>query len=400
MSKNNNKAHNSIVLNRVYAPFTLEQISALNAYQQAGYVHPFTCGTTNPDCRADLVATASGWICPMGCGYTQDWCYVGMDQWIPINPLETLVNKQLNPPIIQVTQEVKVLDHGYVKLIDHVGDDLTPLRAARMSTGNDTGVDHVKDHATRDYLWRHEHATPFEMCDITFELQMPIFVARQFMRHRAGSINEFSGRYSVMPDLFYTPDPERVKPQSKINKQGSGPITDSFSENVRNTFVQEIKLEQQTLRQSYETYIESGIANELSRINLPVSQYTKFWYKANLRMWFHLLKLRLDSHAQYEIRVYAEAIAEIIKNLYPKTWIVFEEHTLDAVKFSKTELDLVRTLFKNLLTAQAEIDSPTPSDIHKGINTSRVLEGNISWFETRLGKSKAREFLEKLGYNN
>lgn len=279
--------------------------------------------------------------------------------------------------------ERKLLNAGYLRYVAHLGEDSTPLEAARMSTGRPTGVDLEHDDRTRDYLWRHAHATPFEMAVLQVEVQCPIFVAREWMRHRTFSYNEFSGRYAEMPAVTYLPSEERLLEgaQSKTNKQGSG-------ERLEEMLVREaqsvMRDEQDFAHDNYAGYLDRGIARELARINLPLSQYTRFRAQANLRNWLHFLNLRMAPNAQYEIRVYAQAVAELIKQIWPKTWETFEEHTLGAVTFSRTEMELLRMYLWDLsvlLNCEPEEMFKEPAPV--------VLE--------KLGKSRAREFLEKLG---
>jgi thymidylate synthase (FAD) len=194
-----------------------------------------------------------------------------------------------------------------------------------MSTGNPTGVDVEKDNKLRDYLWRNGHATPFEMSVLQVEIQCPIFVAREWMRHRTMSYNEFSGRYAVMPDLYYVPDSSRVVKQHQTNKQMSG---DQMSQTEVDSVITAIDQSNRMARFIYDDLIAKGVAREIARCVLPVSQYTRFRAQANLRNWFNFLNLRMDEAAQYEIRVYAEQVAEIIKTLWPQTYEVFEKHTL------------------------------------------------------------------------
>ncbi len=268
--------------------------------------------------------------------------------------------------------EIKCLDHGYVRVVDLMGDDLSPLEAARMSTGNETGADPVKDDGLRDYLWRHKHATPFEMNALQLEVQCPIFVAREWMRHRVPfSYNEYSQRYSEALDLYYVPTTDRIQngAQSNINKQSSdGLIPKETSERITN-HMQDEHIAQ---REMYESYLDYGLSRELARLNIPVSNYTKFRVQANLRGWLQFVDLRIRPNAQHEIRVYAEAIADIIKHFYPKTYEVFEEYTLLGASFGYSELSIIRDIMSEL-----ELDKP------------RIVE--------KLGKSKAREFFTKLG---
>ncbi len=251
----------------------------------------------------------------------------------------------------------KVLDAGYVTLIDHLGDDLTPLEAARMSTGNETGVAEAKDDALRDRLWRDRHSSPFEMNVACFELQVPLFVLRQIDRHRtinidAGEVyenydefrkftsrNEFSGRYSVLPDLYYIPASERIQPQSKKNKQGSDGEMD---ENTREYLRVEIETRTADAREGYNKLIRKGLANELARMVLPQNQYTKIRIQAAMSNWFKFLAERLPEAAQWETRQYAKVIARELRRIWPRCWSVFEEHTLYATSFSQTEMAMLR----------------------------------------------------------
>jgi thymidylate synthase (FAD) len=277
-----------------------------------------------------------------------------------------------------LNEPIPLLNHGYIKYIAHMGDDLMPLSAARMSTGNPTGVDPAKDAGTRDYLWRHAHSTPFEMSVLQIEVQCPLFVRSEWHRHRTQSYNEASGRYMEMPDIQYMPESDRLQPQSLTNKQGS---EGDLSPELRDEMLRRMNDEQRLVRENYEWYLEQGLAREVARINMPLSQYTRFRAQANLRNWFHFLNLRMAPNAQYEIRVYAHALAEIVRKLWPETWAVFEEHTLEAASFSKTERevlsDLMAAAFADLLDAERE---------------AKIAEiaGD------RLSKGRLREFLGKL----
>ncbi len=287
---------------------------------------------------------------------------------------DTAIPPNLDP----LTDTIPLLNHGYIKYIAHLGDDLTPLEAARMSTGNPTGADPAKDAATRDYLWRHAHATPFEMAVLQIEVQCPLFVRSEWHRHRTQSYNEASGRYMEMPDIQYMPESDRLQPQSLTNKQGS---EGALSPELRAEMLERMNAEQRLVRENYEWYLEQGLAREVARINMPLSQYTRFRAQANLRNWMHFLNLRMAPNAQYEIRVYANALAEIIRKLWPETWAVFEEHTLKATSFSKSErsvlTDLLEMAFAGLTPEERE---------------AKVAEiaGD------RLSKGRLREFVTKL----
>ncbi len=277
-----------------------------------------------------------------------------------------------------LNEPIPLLNHGYIKYIAHMGDDLMPLSAARMSTGNPTGVDAAKDAGTRDYLWRHAHSTPFEMSVLQIEVQCPLFVRSEWHRHRTQSYNEASGRYMEMPDIQYMPESDRLQPQSLTNKQGS---EGDLSPELRAEMLRRMNDEQRLVRENYEWYLEQGLAREVARINMPLSQYTRFRAQANLRNWFHFLNLRMASNAQYEIRVYAHALAEIVRKLWPETWAVFEEHTLEAASFSKSE----RAVLADLMAA-AFADLP---DAEREAKIAEIAGD-------RLSKGRLREFLGKL----
>jgi thymidylate synthase (FAD) len=235
---------------------------------------------------------------------------------------------------------VPVLDHGFVELIDLMGDDVAITSAARVSyKGAKSTSD---DRSLIRYLMHHQHTSPIEMCEIKLHCKMPIFVARQWIRHRTASVNEVSGRYSILPDEMYVPDRSAIAFQSESNKQGRADLL--ADEVTANEFLRLLSQSQDTARDSYEASLKHGIAKELARINLPVSQYTEWFWKIDLKNLLHFLNLRMDSHAQYEIRVYANAIAEILKAWVPLTWEAFEDYVLGAVTFSKPEMELIKKL--------------------------------------------------------
>ena len=197
-------------------------------------------------------------------------------------------------------------DKGFVRLVDYMGGDHSIVQSARVSYGS--GTKSVReDKGLINYLLRNWHTSPFEQVQMTFHCKMPIFVARQWVRHRTARLNEVSGRYSIMTDEFYVPDEARVQFQSLDNKQGSG---DSMPADYAKRMVDEIGGDQKQLYSHYEEMVEQGMARELARINLPLSLYTEWYWQIDLHNLFHFLRLRLDPHAQYEIRVYAEAMAE------------------------------------------------------------------------------------------
>jgi thymidylate synthase (FAD) len=234
--------------------------------------------------------------------------------------------------------ELRVLNHGIVKLIDHMGDDKRVVDSARVSYGDGTKKTR-SDSNLIDYLLRNEHTSPFEQVNFTFYLKMPIFVARQHVRHRTGRINEISGRYSEMKDDFFIPDSYRI--QSVDNKQAS-----EFDNSIDpNPMKQSFGEEQLIVYNNYINNLNGGMARELARINLPISIYTEMYWNIDLHNLMHYLKLRMHEHAQYEIRVYAEAMYELCKEICPITFESFENHVLNSIKFSGREWKYVEEFF-------------------------------------------------------
>lgn len=241
-----------------------------------------------------------------------------------------------------IDKELKCLNYGFVRLVDVMGDDTSIIQAARVSYGKGTKTVR-EDKALIHYLLSHKHTSPFEMVEFKFHCKMPIFVARQWIRHRTASVNEISGRYSEMKDEFYVPELGKVNAQSKDNKQGRG---DELDSTVQQLIIDSMSEEQRDLYDGYQEYLDKGVAKELARVNLPLSLYTEWYWKIDLHNLFHFLKLRLDPHAQYEIRVFAEAMYEIVKQCCPIAAEAFEEHLLHAKTFSKTEMQIIRDLIQ------------------------------------------------------
>ena len=240
-------------------------------------------------------------------------------------------------------KEFKVLDHGFIRLVDYLGSDERIVQSARVSYGDGTKT-YRQDKGLINYLLRNDHTSPFEQVNFTFHIKMPIFVARQWIRHRTARVNEISGRYSVMKDEFYVPDSRHINLQSEDNKQGR---MDEAVDPALAKKVQEILAADQ--KRSYETYrqlLEMGLARELARINLPLSMYTEWYWQMDLHNLFHFLQLRLDSHAQYEIRVYAQTILEMVRLVCPMATEAFEEYKLGGKLFSRSELDAVKAMLK------------------------------------------------------
>lgn len=245
-------------------------------------------------------------------------------------------------------QTFPIHNHGFVRLVDYMGSDKRIIQAARVSFGSGEKSPE-EDRKLIHYLLKNEHGTPFEKVVFEFHCKMPIFVARQWIRHRIGSFNEISGRYSVMKDEFFVPNVEDIRPQSKINKQGRDENAE-ISTHVKKLVLASLEHGQKESYDRYQDYLNDGITKELARINLPLSLYTEWYWTVNLRSLFNFINLRFDSHAQKEIRVYGEKIADIAKLVVPIAWEAFEEHILYAKKLSRTEwkeIQIKLNLFSN-----------------------------------------------------
>lgn len=279
--------------------------------------------------------------------------------------------------MIEKGSMVQVLDHGYVKLIDWMGTDETIIEAARMSTkkgfisweaydecskcglallSSDTkpafhadGCDGKMvmkpdgDEGLLEFLWRNSHATPFEMCEIAIEVQAPIMVFREWHRHRTQAYNELSARYTQMPDLHYLPERTRFQQVISKNKQEAslGVADASMPDNFRLA----AEAQQKEVYGLYDRMLKKGVPKEVARLNTPVSRYSRMRAKTDLRNWLAFLNLRMRPSAQWEIRQFANEVGNIIKALYPRTWKLFEEYTLYAESFGRTELTIMRRLF-------------------------------------------------------
>ena len=238
-------------------------------------------------------------------------------------------------------QSFPVLDKGFVRLVDYLGSDQRIVQSARVSYGEGTKT-YRQDKGLINYLMRNDHTSPFEQVVFTFHVKAPIFVARQWVRHRTARMNEISGRYSVMKDEVYLPDEGSIALQSEDNKQGrqEEPVDASTAEKVRTML-------SDNARSTFDTYhelLDMGIARELSRINLPLSIYTEFYWEIDLHNLFHFLQLRLDHHAQAEIRAYAEVMFDIVRKVCPIAAEAFENHRLHGRSFSRDEVEAIRAM--------------------------------------------------------
>jgi thymidylate synthase (FAD) len=245
-----------------------------------------------------------------------------------------------------------VLDHGFIRVVDYMGDDAAICQAARVSYGK--GTKSVQnDEGLIRYLMRHWHSTPFEMCEVKLHVKLPVFVARQWIRHRTANVNEYSARYSILDREFYIPDPSQLAAQSVINNQGRGAaLTDAEAARV-------LDILKGDAARSYDHYEEmisddgkQGLARELARMNLPANIYTQWYWKVDLHNLFHFLRLRADAHAQYEIRVYADAICKVVADWVPAAYAAFEDYRMGGATLSSTALDCVRRMLNGDIVTQ------------------------------------------------
>ena len=262
-----------------------------------------------------------------------------------------------------IYQPHKVLDHGFIRVVDYMGDDSSIVQAARVSYGRGTKK-RSQDQALINYLLRHKHTTPFEMCEIKLHIKLPFFVARQWIRHRTASVNEYSGRYSILAKEFYLPEKQNISSQSEVNKQGRS------DENLSNNNTSKIlQILQENANTCYKNYLEMineddkgniinknnpSISRELARISLNLSYYTEWYWKIDLHNLLHFLALRNDKHAQYEIRAYAKVICDIVKLWVPFTYNAFDEYILHCTKISKKGHEVIKKLIKGEKVNQEE----------------------------------------------
>jgi thymidylate synthase (FAD) len=245
-----------------------------------------------------------------------------------------------------------VLDHGFVRVVDYMGDDAAVVQAARVSYGRGTRKV-SEDEGLIRYLMRHWHSTPFEMCEIKYHVKLPIFVARQWIRHRTANVNEYSARYSILDKEFYIPAPENLAAQAADNRQGRGAVL------AGDAAARVLGLLRQDAEQTYAHYEEmldetgAGLARELARMNLTLNTYTQWYWKTDLHNLLHFLRLRADAHAQYEIRVYAEAMLETVKAWVPLCYAAFADYRLGAVSFSAKMLEILRRMLAGEIVEQA-----------------------------------------------
>jgi thymidylate synthase (FAD) len=296
-----------------------------------------------------------------------------------------------------------VLDHGFVRVIDYMGDEAAIVQAARVSYGAGTKTK-SDDRGLIRYLMRHHHTTPFEMCEIKLHMKLPIFVARQWIRHRTASVNEHSARYSILANEFFVPDPMELQRQSLTNKQGrdgmfSEEVSSAMSETIRHHSAGSYQLYEELLHgwpwfnEDGDRYVipdnpfvpdrveqrepheaGHGMARELARMVLPVNAYTEWYWKVDLHNLLHLLRLRCDSHAQTEIRAYADVIALVVQEWLPNVWDAFEEYQTKALTFSASEAEIVKLVLAR-----------NPGAVRKMVHDNGLSAGERREFFTKLG---------------
>lgn len=253
-----------------------------------------------------------------------------------------------------LAQAFPVLDHGFLRVVDYMGDDAAVVQAARVSYGRGTKRA-SEDRGLIRYLMRHWHSTPFEMCEIKVHVKLPIFVARQWIRHRTASVNEYSARYSILDREFYIPDATQLASQSAANRQGRDALLSPDQAHLVQRLLRE------DADRSYEHYLwllnegedsappdpsRQGLSRELARIGLGLGTYTQWYWKVDLHNLLRFLRLRADAHAQYEIRVYADLLLDIVRRWVPYTHEAFLEYQMNAVTLSETALDVVRRMLR------------------------------------------------------
>jgi thymidylate synthase (FAD) len=264
---------------------------------------------------------------------------------------------------------IPVLDHGFIRVVDYMGDDAAIVQAARVSYG--AGTKTARDDAGLiRYLMRHWHSTPFEMCELKLHVKLPVFVARQWIRHRTANVNEYSARYSILDREFYIPAPEHLAAQSRVNNQGRG---ETLSGDEAARVLAFLRADSDRAYDHYEAMLsqdgQQGLARELARMNLPANIYTQWYWKVDLHNLFHFLRLRADAHAQYEIRAYAEALCTVVQDWVPAAWSAFEDYRLNAVTFSGKGMEALRRMLKG--------ETVTREDVGMSAGEWREFEGAL-----------------------
>ena len=273
----------------------------------------------------------------------------------------TKQNNQTKRPVSSELEEILyqpfyALDHGFIRVIDYMGNDNAIVQSARVSYGSGTKKINA-DKSLINYLMAHRHTTPFEMCEIKFHIKLPIFIARQWIRHRTASVNEYSARYSIMEDEFYLPQPQNLSSQSKINHQGRDEnkvlsyeeqkrILEILKNDANNNYKNYLEMINQDQNGNIIDENKEGLARELARMNLTINCYTQWYWKIDLHNLLHFLHLRADKHAQYEIRIYAEIMLDIVKKWVPHCFEAFIRNRKNAKEFSEPALNAIKKMVK------------------------------------------------------
>tara|TARA_Y100000022_G_C13222651_1_gene363208 strand:- start:417 stop:1343 length:927 start_codon:yes stop_codon:yes gene_type:complete len=285
-----------------------------------------------------------------------------------------LTKRVIAPKLEKVLyKSFKALDHGFVRVIDYMGNDSSIVQAARVSYGKGTKQLN-QDKNLINYLLSHRHSTPFEMNEIKFHVKLPIFVARQWIRHRTANVNEYSARYSILDNEFYIPNSKELKPQSKTNNQGR---SGDLDENEKKMYMRVLKENSQDSFQKYNFLLNQnddeakpdqerqGLTRELSRIVLPLNSYTQWYWKIDLHNLMHFLALRFDEHAQYEIRVYAEIMMNLMKKWVPLTYEAFLKNRLDSLVLSSEAIKFIKNKFHGKSNKETKISKREVDELKK-----------------------------------
>ncbi|MCH1559916.1 MAG: FAD-dependent thymidylate synthase [Alphaproteobacteria bacterium] len=285
-----------------------------------------------------------------------------------------LTKRVIAPKLEKVLyKSFKALDHGFVRVIDYMGNDSSIVQAARVSYGKGTKQLN-QDKNLINYLLSHRHSTPFEMNEIKFHVKLPIFVARQWIRHRTANVNEYSARYSILDNEFYIPNSKELKPQSKTNNQGR---SGDLDENEKKMYMRVLRENSQDSFQKYNFLLNQnddeakpdldrqGLTRELSRIVLPLNSYTQWYWKIDLHNFMHFLALRFDEHAQYEIRVYAEIMMNLMKKWVPLTYEAFLKNRLDSLVLSSEAIKFIKNKFHGKSNKETKISKREVDELKK-----------------------------------
>nr|WP_148205702.1 FAD-dependent thymidylate synthase [Neorickettsia risticii] len=264
-----------------------------------------------------------------------------------LNETKRVVSESLEK---KLGESYQVFDKGFIRVVDYMGNDQAIVQAARVSYGKGTKTVN-QDRGLIHYLMRHGHTTPFEMCEIKFHVKMPIFVARQWIRHRTANVNEYSARYSIVEEEFYIPEIDKVCYQSATNSQGRG---DRLEQEFAQEFCDFLTKSNSSTYDEYTRFIRKGLAREIARIGMPLNTYTEMYWKVDLHNLFHFLKLRSHQGAQYEIRKYAEVMEEIVSSWVPMAYEAFLEYVKHAKTLSRSAIKYVRGNLKGELSSERE----------------------------------------------